>query len=215
MSASLQFMIRAVTKEEHKTFTRRMVESYYYRVISGSFLEHIYAVFKFTLKGNVYRIVLQHNPSNILQRPSCIKIRGQKTRASKELMLRNLKVLSDASTNASVMAELHSETIHLKPEHNELVRDILSKDLELLKEFNIVYYDLKVYSSIYPTSPIQNRLIFSGDGQTSILLCISRFFLDESSSHFRRKQRLRSLLTSQAYSDNLELKLRSTFPGLI
>jgi hypothetical protein len=219
MSSSSQFMIRAVTEEEHKTFTRRMVESYYYRVISDSFLQHIYAVFKFTLKGNVYRIVLQDNPSYILQRPFCIRVRGQKTKASTELILQNFKASSDldeASTNPSVITEFNSETIHLKPEHIDKVCDILSKDLELMKEFNIVNYDLKVYSSIYPSKPIKNRLIFSGEaGQTSILLCISRFFLDESSSHSRRKKRLSSLLTSQDYSASLELKLRSTFSRLI
>lgn len=219
MSSSSQFMIKAVTKEEHKTFTRRMVESYYYRVISGSFLQHIYAVFKFTLKGNVYRIVLQDNPSYILQRPNCIKIRGHKTQSSKDLMMRNFKAPSDlheASTNPSVITESNSDTIHLKSEYIEQVCDILNKDLELLRQFNIVNYDLKVYHSIYPSQPIQNRLIFSGEyGQASILLCISRFFLDERSSESSRKKHIYNSITSQDYSNTLELKFRNTFSVLI
>lgn len=196
-----------------------MMESYYYRVISGSFLQHVYGVFKFSLKGNVYRIVLLDNPAHILKQPNYIKIQGQKLSAKQNLMKTFVahSKINEISSNPSFLCEkVQDSCIHLRTDVRETVSEILNEDLDLLRQHSIIHYDLLVYYSRFNAESLPNRCIFPGEGdQTTILLCFSNYFYDERTTTARKTKRIASVIKSEKYSRNLEIKFRSMFSGLI
>lgn len=60
-----KFVLRSISKREHKYILKNVLENYYQRLIDQSLLQHIYAMVKLTIKGQIYRLVILEKISDI------------------------------------------------------------------------------------------------------------------------------------------------------
>jgi hypothetical protein len=56
-----KFIIKPIKKHEKRLFLDYKLERYFERVINESHLQHIYGIFKLTIKGKIYRLMIAEN----------------------------------------------------------------------------------------------------------------------------------------------------------
>jgi hypothetical protein len=140
-----KFVVKAISKKEQKIFLKEKLEGYYDRVMDNSFLQHIYGIFKLTIKGQDYSIaILENNPAGFISRGS----------------------ISVSSTGSGI------ELVHFAgepDEHNKFFLDqdstahfkeTLKKDLEYLNTSNIHY--CKIFIDILGEPHQGSREVYTG-----------------------------------------------------
>ncbi len=140
-----KFILRAIPKCEQRVFLREKMWAYYDRVMDNSFLQHIYGVFKLTIKGQDYRLSLvENNPEGYVSR-------GSINLSSKSSGADQLYFIGDVGLEDKFYLD-----IDLKKDF----RQTLKKDLEYLEKAKI--QSCKIFIDVLVEPPSGNRKVYSG-----------------------------------------------------
>lgn len=62
-------IVKSIKKREQRLFLKEKLSAYYERVMDESLLQHIYGIFKLSIKGKIYRLmIVENNPIIFLYR---------------------------------------------------------------------------------------------------------------------------------------------------
>lgn len=185
MSYNKKFMLKPIRNRQHRAFMKHMVQRYHSKVSEDSYLQHFYGLFKLTILGKQYRLVLIDNPFKNLSAPVIWKLKWSEIQREGDqdeltIVLQNFERISGAS-------------ITLYPRDITKLHDTLVDDLNFIKQSHIEDFTISLaYSENELDRNIRNRFYGSLNGEARIFAISISDFLNRTTEHRARCCRRRA-----------------------
>ena len=167
-----KYIIKTISRKEHKIFFKYMLKPYHQRVIEGSFLQRIYGLFKLTYNGEYVRVMILKNifsDKNSDSEPKYV---------SKYIQFINTL---DESLNLE-------RTFSLSDDERIRFYQMMDKDLYFLKSLQVVNFSILI---IIKNSTSEDQSTFKGvfgERNACLTVSISQFICRSSSKKVKRNQ---------------------------
>jgi len=140
------------------------------RYSNESFVQKIYGLIEVVIWGNTYRIVILENPPSALYYPRLYTIfKSSSTQASSKHSQLFEMTDQETSLHSRLSCLEEEDPISIEPRDIENIKEIMARDMDLLRDMRIINYSLEVYVSnkfetrncrkTYRDSAIQNRIV--------------------------------------------------------
>ena len=167
-----KYIIKTISRQEHKIFLKEILKPYHHRVIQVSFLQRVYGLYKLTYNGEYVRVMVF---KNILF--------DQIIDSEPRYISNSIKCINTLD-----------EFLNLEPKfslsHDEgaSFNQIMDKDLCFLKSLQIINFSILI---IINNSTSEDELAFKGvfkESKACLTVSISDFICGSSSKKAKRNQ---------------------------
>lgn len=165
-----RLILQSISQAEKKFFLENMIEHFHRRVLSQSLIQHIYGIYKFTLRGQLFRYLVLENP--LYSIPNSVVLTAEWTQIYPEYY-------SIDSTNLNTVIRYFENILEAEislnlNEHHKLSYALI-EDLEFINQLRLQNFSVTfAYSKWSEEEDSSNKYIGTvGDQKSFIIIFLS------------------------------------------